>query len=70
MPDERVHQLGINAERAGCNKRHQVHQWLTPLTTMCKRRLAGAAVLGSPGKLKPEREANARTADIQRQGLP
>src|SRR5262245_7049022 len=28
MPDERVHQLGFNAERAGCNKRHQVHQSL------------------------------------------
>jgi hypothetical protein len=36
MPDERVNQLGFNAECAGCNKRHQVHQWLTPSTTMCK----------------------------------
>src|SRR5262249_51811871 len=34
MPDERVHQLGFNAERARRHERHEVHQWLTPSTIM------------------------------------
>src|SRR5262249_81802 len=60
MPDKRVHQLGFNAERAGCNKSHQVHQWFTPSTTMCNLDDDWLELLCSANRKLPSWQAETR----------
>src|SRR5262249_51006493 len=69
MPDKRVHQLGFNAERAGCNKSHQVHQWFTPSTTMCNLDDDWLALLCSANRKLPSWQAETRARGKTR-GLP
>src|SRR5262249_31755490 len=76
MPDKRVHQLGFNAERAGCNESHQVHQWFTPSTTMCNLDDDWLELLCSANRKLPSWQAETRArgkradCDIQRHSLP
>src|SRR5262245_38394277 len=69
MPDKRVHQLGFNAERAGCNKSPQVHQWFTPSTTMCNLDDDWLALLCSANRKLPSWQAETRARGKTR-GLP
>src|SRR5215471_4486392 len=72
MPDERVHQLGFNADRARRHERHEVHQWLTPSTIMNgpRRRSGGTTVLDTEARPPGEPKPRTRGARPRRESRP